>query len=92
MIIERYFFETRKSALDSVDSVDITVCKVQNSTILILKFGKLGWIEYTDNDVFTALTYLGFHLDHEVKKYIQMFSKVYCLLASTLSLLGDHVS
>ena len=42
MIIKRYFFETGKSASDSVDSVDITVCKVQNSIILILKFGKLG--------------------------------------------------
>ena len=75
MRIEKYLFEARESALDSVDSADISVRKLQSSIILILKFGKLGWIEYTDKDAFTVLTYLGFHLDHKVNKYIQMFPK-----------------
>ena len=58
-------------------NVDVTICKVQNSIILTLKVGKLGWIEYIDKDVCTALTYFGFHIEHKVAKYIQMFSKVY---------------
>ena len=41
-------------------------CKVQNSIILILKFGKLGWIKYVDKDVFIALTCFVFHLEHNV--------------------------
>ena len=41
--IEKYFFEIHKSALDSVD---VTTFKVQNLIILILKVGKLGWMEY----------------------------------------------
>ena len=67
------------------------ICKVQNSIILISKVGKLGWIDYIDKDVFAALTYLGFHLEHKVNKYIQMFSKADCFLAFALSLLVDHV-
>ena len=42
MRIEKYLFEARESALDSVDSADISVRKLQSSIILILKFGKLG--------------------------------------------------
>ena len=42
MRIEKYLFEAHKSALDSVDSADISVRKLQSSIILILKFGKLG--------------------------------------------------
>ena len=72
------------------DIVNITICKVKNSIISILKVGKLGWIEYIDKDIFTAFP--GFHLEHKVNKYIQMFSKVYCFLALALSLLADHVS
>ena len=58
-------------------NVDVTICKVQNSIISTLKVGKLGWIEYIDKDVCTALTYFGFHIEHKVAKYTQMFSKVY---------------
>ena len=43
----------------------------------MLKVGILGWIEYIDKDVLTALTYLGFHVEYKVNKYIQMSSKVY---------------
>ena len=82
-----FFFEIGENALDIVD---ITVCKVKNYIISILKVGKLGWIEYIDTDVFTA--FLGFHLEHKVSKYIQMLSKVYCFLARALSLLADQVS
>ena len=32
-----------------------------------LKAGKLDWIEYTDRGIFTALTYPGFHAEHEVR-------------------------
>ena len=77
MRIEFFFFflEINESALDSVD---VTVCNMQNSISLILKFRKLEWIEYIDNDVFTALIYLGFYLEQIVNKCIWMFSKVYC--------------
>ena len=44
--------------------------------------------KYIDKDVYTALTYLGFHLERKVKKYIQMFSKVYCFLVCALPLLS----
>ena len=54
------FFEIHKSALDSVD---VTIFKVQILIISILKVEKLGWIEYIAKDVFTALTYLGFILN-----------------------------
>ena len=43
-------------------------------------------------DVFIALTSLGFHHEHKVNKYIQIFSKVYRFLTRTLFLLADHVS
>ena len=76
----------------ALDSADVTIYKVQISIISILKIGKLGWIEYIDRDIFTALTYLDFHHEHKVSKYIQMFSKVYCFLACALSLFVDHVS
>ena len=66
------FFEIHRSALDSVD---VTIFKVQNSIILILKIGKLGWIEYIDKDAFTELIYLDFHLEQKVNKYIQMHPK-----------------
>ena len=55
MELKNIFFEIHRSALDSVD---VTIFKTQNFIILILKFGKLGWIEHIDKDVFTALTYL----------------------------------
>ena len=45
-----------------------------------------------DKDVFTALTYLSFHLEQKVNKYIQMLSKAYCFLARALFLLADRVS
>ena len=48
-------------------------------------------MEYIDKDVFTALTYLGFHLEDKVNKHIQMFSNV-CFLSRALSLLADQVS
>ena len=44
-------------------------CKVQNSIILILKFGKLGWIKYVDKDVFIAVNCFGFHLEHNICIY-----------------------
>ena len=44
--------------------------------------------KYIDKDVYTALTYLGFHLEHIVKKYIQMVSKAYCFLVRALHLLS----
>ena len=87
--MKNIFFEIHECALDSVD---VTFGKVQNSIILILKVGKLGWIEYIDKDVFTGLTYLGFHREHKVNKCMQMFSKVYCILARALCLLADNVS
>ena len=40
---------------------------------------------YIDQNVFTALTYLGFHIEQNVKKYIH----VYCFLACFLFLLVD---
>ena len=43
-------------------------------------------------NVLTALTHLGFHLEHKINKYVQMFSKVYFFLAYPLSLLVNHVS
>ena len=61
MRIKKYFFEIHESALDSVD---ITICKLQHSTILILKFGKLVRIEYIDKDVY---------LEHKENKNIQKF-------------------
>ena len=67
-----FFFEKHESTLESID---VTICKAQNSDILILKLGKVGLIEYVDKEVFTTLTYLGFHLEHKVNKYIQMFQK-----------------
>ena len=48
-------------------------------------------MEYIDKDVFTVLTYLGFHLEDKVNKYIPMFSKV-CFLSHALSLLPNQVS
>ena len=39
MRIVKYFFEIHESALDSVDQ---TICEVQNFIILTLKVGKLG--------------------------------------------------
>ena len=87
--MKNIFFEIHECALDSVD---VTFRKVQNSTLLILKVGKLGRIEYVDRDIFTGLTYLGFHLEHKVSKCMQMFSKVYCILVRALCLLADHVS
>ena len=65
--MKNIFFEIRKNALEVVD---VTIFKEQNSIILILKFGKLGQVEYVDKGVFTALTYLGFHLQQKVSKYI----------------------
>ena len=47
------FFEIHESALGNADT---TICKVQNSIILILKVRKLGWIECLDKDVFITLT------------------------------------
>ena len=72
----------------ALDSVDVTIFKVQNSIIFISKVLKLGWIEYIDKNVITALTYLGFHVEQKVNKHIQ----VYCFLAYTLFLLADQVS
>ena len=71
-------------------NVNVTICKVKNSIILISKVGKLGWIEYIDKDVFTALAYLGFDFEHNVNKYVEIF--IYCFLARALSLLADHIS
>ena len=65
--MKNIFFEIRKNALEVVD---VTIFKAQNSIILILKFGKLGRVEYVDKGVFTALTYLGFQLQQKVSKYI----------------------
>ena len=45
-------------------------------------------MEYIDENVFTALKYLGFHLEQKVNKYIQ----VYCFLARALFLFADQVS
>ena len=39
MRIVKYFFEIHESVLDSVD---LTICEVQNFIILTLKVGKLG--------------------------------------------------
>ena len=89
MKIVKYFFEIHESALDSAE---VTVCKVQISTILLLKIGTLGRIEYILRDIFNVLTYLGSHHEYKVNKYIQMFYKVYGFLARALSLLPDHVS
>ena len=74
MRIKKYFFEIHESALDSVD---ITICKVQHSTILILKVGKLVRIEYIDKDVY---------LEHKENKNIQMFFQSLLFLARALSL------
>ena len=60
---------------------DVTIYKLQNLIILILKVGKLGWIEYIDKGVFTALTYLGFHHESKANKNIQIF----CFSARALS-------
>ena len=49
-------------------------------------------IEHIDKDVFTALTYLGFHLEQKLNKYMQMLSEVYCFLARALILLTDQKS
>ena len=83
--IEKYFVEIHKSDLDRVD---VTIFKAQNSIILISKARKLRWIEYIDKNVFTALTYLGFNLEHKVNKSIQ----VDCFLARALFLLAEQVS
>ena len=64
-MLKYIFFEIHESSLDSTD---LTICKVQNSIILIAKVGKLECIEYIDRDVFTALTYLGFHHEEKVNK------------------------
>ena len=53
----------------------------------MLKVGKLEWIEYIDKGVFTELTYFGFHLEHDVNKYIQNFFQSF--LACALSLLAE---
>ena len=45
-------------------------------------------MEYIDENVFTALKYLGFHLEQKVNKYMQ----VYCFLARALFLFADQVS
>ena len=74
MRIKKYFFEIHESALDSVD---ITICKVQHSTILILKVGKLVRIEYIDKDVY---------LEHKENKNIKMFFQSLLFLARALSL------
>ena len=58
-----YFFEIHESVLDSVN---VTICKVQNSIFSISK--KLGWIECIDGDAFTELTYLAFYHKHKVNK------------------------
>ena len=84
MELKNICFKNRESALDSVD---VTIFNVQNSIILIFKIGNLGWIEYIDKNVFTALTYLGFYLEQKVNKYIQV-----CFLARALFLFADQVS
>ena len=70
--MKNIFFEIHGSALDSFE---VIICKIQISIILVLKVGKLGWIEYVDKDVFTALTCLGFHLEHKVNK--QAYTNVF---------------
>ena len=71
MRIEKYFFKIHNIVLSALDSVDVAICKLQKSIFLTWskeKVEKLRWIEYIDKDVFTALTYLGFHLKHKVIK------------------------
>ena len=76
------FFEIHKNALDGVD---LTICKAHNSITLILKVEKLGWIEYTDRDIFTASAYLGFHLERKVNKYItNVFQSLFFLSTRSL--------
>ena len=80
----------RESALDSVD---VTICNLQGTKFdhFNIKSLKAKCIEFIDEDVFPAFTYLGFNLEYKAKKYIQIFSKVY-FLACALSLLVDHIS
>ena len=49
----------------------------------------LRLMEYVDRDFFIALTYLGFHLEHEVNK-LQMYTK-FIVFKQTLSLLAFAV-
>ena len=60
-----------KSALDIVD---ITICSTKNllGKKFIILTSKVGEIEYIDRDDLTTITYLGFHFEHKVNKYIQM--------------------
>ena len=76
MSIEKRFFWDLQRALDSVN---VTICKVQNSIILILKVGKPGGIEYIDKDVYIEI------------KTVNVFQSS-CFLARALSLLVYHVS
>ena len=73
--MKNIFFEIHGRALDSFE---VIICKIQISIILVLKVWKLGWIEYVDKDVFTALTCLGFHLEHKVNKeaYTNVFQSL----------------
>ena len=64
-------FETHESTSNSFRRNNLQCPKIDDFNI---KSWKARVIEYIDKDVFTSLTYLVFHIEHKVRKYIQMFS------------------